>query len=62
MKTSWLTIVLSALTVIRTQGQVSSSGIPARTSQGTVQAQDTPYAVVDGGANHRKRVGPIKLA
>ena len=53
MKTSWLTIALLVLTVIRTQGQNTQSGTPAIASQGMVPDQDTPYAVVDRGANHR---------
>jgi hypothetical protein len=53
MKTSWLTIALLVLTVIRTQGQDTQSGTPAIASQGMVPDQDTPYAVVDRGANHR---------
>ena len=53
MKTSWLTIALLVLTVIRTQGQASQPDASASAGQGTIQAQDTPYAVVDRGANHR---------
>jgi hypothetical protein len=53
MKTSWLTIVLLVFAASRTEGQVSQSGPSAIAGQGTVPAQDTPYAVVDRGANHR---------
>jgi hypothetical protein len=49
MKTSWLTIVLLLVfTVVRVQGQGSQSGTPAIAGQGTVPAQDMPYAVVPG--------------
>jgi hypothetical protein len=51
MKTSWLTIALLAFTVKVAQGQDSQPA--ASTSRGTIQAQDTTYAVVDRGANHR---------
>lgn len=53
MKTSWLTIVLLVFAASRIQGQVSQSGPPAIAGQGTVPVLDTPYAVVDRGANHR---------
>src|ERR1039458_2311888 len=53
MKTSWLTIALLVFAASRIQGQVSQSGPPAIAGQGTVPVQDTPYAVVDRGANHR---------
>ena len=53
MKTSWLTIALLVLTVIRTQGQNTQLGTPAIASQGMVPDQDTPYAVTERGANHR---------
>jgi hypothetical protein len=53
MKTSWLTIVLLVFAASRIQGQVSQSGPPAIAGQGTVPVQDTPYAMVDRGANHR---------
>ena len=53
MKTSWLTIVLLVFTTGRIQGQVSQSDPPAIAGQGTVPVQDTPYAVVERGANQR---------
>ena len=53
MKTSWLTIVLLVFAASRIQGQVSQSGPPASAGQGTIQAQDTPYAVVSKGANQQ---------
>jgi hypothetical protein len=54
MKTSWLTIVLLLVfTVVRVQGQGSQSGTPAIAGQGTVPAQDMPYAVVSKGANQQ---------
>ena len=48
MKTSWLTIALLALTIIKTQGQVSQSETPAIASQGT---QDTSWSVVSRAAS-----------
>ena len=53
MKTSWLTIVLLVYAVSSIQGQDSQSGPPANAGQGTVPAQDTPYAVVSKGANEQ---------
>ncbi len=53
MKTSWLTIVLLVFAASRVQGQGSQSGTPAIAGQGTVPAQDTPYAVVSKGANQQ---------
>jgi alkylated DNA nucleotide flippase Atl1 len=53
MKTSWLTIVLLVFAASRIQGQGSQSGPSAIAGQGTVPAQDTPYAVVERGANNR---------
>ena len=53
MKISWLTIVLLVFAASRIQGQVSQPDASASAGQGTIQAQDTPYAVVERGANHR---------
>ncbi len=53
MKTSWLTIVLLVFAASRIQGQVSQPDASASPGQGTILAQDTPYAVVDRGANSR---------
>jgi hypothetical protein len=53
MKTTWLTIALLVLTVIRTQGQNTQLVTPAIASQGMVPNQDTPYAVTERGPNHR---------
>ena len=53
MQTSWLTIVLFIFAASRIQGQVSPSGPLASAGQATNQAQDTPYVVVECGANQR---------
>ena len=53
MKTSLSIISLLVLVAVRTPGQVSQPGASAHAGQGTIQAQDTPYAAVEQGANHR---------
>jgi alpha-tubulin suppressor-like RCC1 family protein len=53
MKTSWLIISLLVFAASRIQGQVSQSGPLASAGQGTIQVQDTPYAVVSKGANQQ---------
>jgi len=53
MKTSWLTFALLVFVTGGTQGQVSQPGSPIATGQGIVPVQNTPYAVVERGANQR---------